>query len=75
VELTTDIDDQMKTLEEQGKTAILAAINYEFCAILGVADELKPDAAASVAYLRNVMKIDVWMVTGDNARTAQAIAR
>ena len=72
--LTEDVDDQMKVLEEQGKTAILGAINNQFCVVLGVADELKSDAAATVAYLRNVMKIDVWMVTGDNARTAQAIA-
>ncbi|CAB9520288.1 Copper-transporting ATPase 1 (Fragment) [Seminavis robusta] len=75
IELTMEIDNQMKELEEQGKTAILAAVNYEFTVLLGVADELKPDAAAAVAYLRNEMKIDVWMVTGDNARTAQAIAR
>jgi P-type Cu+ transporter len=75
VELTAEIDDQMKELEEQGKTAILAAINYEFTVLLGIADDLKPDAKAAVAYLRNEMKIDVWMVTGDNARTAQAIAR
>ena len=75
VDLTAEIDNQMKLLEEQGKTAILGAINYQFYVILGVADELKPDAAATVAYLRNEMKVEVWMVTGDNARTAQAIAR
>ena len=73
-ELTVQVDNTMKTLEEQGKTAILGAVNNEFCVILGVADELKSDAVATVAYLRNEMKIDVWMVTGDNARTAQAIA-
>ena len=73
-ELTVEIDDKMKVLEEQGKTAILGAINNQFCVVLGVADELKSDAIATVAYLRNEMKIDVWMVTGDNARTAQAIA-
>ena len=73
-ELTEEIDDKMKALEEQGKTAILGAINNQFCVVLGVADELKSDAVATVAYLRNEMKIDVWMVTGDNARTAQAIA-
>jgi P-type Cu+ transporter len=75
IQLTPEIDDQMKELEEQGKTAILAAVNYEFTVVLGIADELKPDAKAAVAYLQNEMKIDVWMVTGDNARTAQAIAR
>jgi Cu+-exporting ATPase len=75
MEVTLDIDARMKALEEQGKTAILAAVDGQFVVVMGVADELRPDAAASVAYLRNVMKIDVWMVTGDNARTACAIAQ
>jgi Cu+-exporting ATPase len=42
---------------------------------MGIADELKPDAAASISYLKDQMGIDVWMVTGDNRRTARAIAR
>ena len=74
MEVSLDVDARMKELEKQGKTAILAAVDHQFCAVLGIADQLRPDAAQSVAYLRK-MKIDVWLVTGDNARTAQAIAQ
>jgi Cu+-exporting ATPase len=65
----------MKRLEEQGKTAILVAVNESICAVIGIADELKADAADSIVYLKDVMGVDVWMVTGDNARTANAISR
>ena len=65
----------MKQLEEQGKTAILAAVNNQICAAMGIADQLKDDAAASISYLRDEMGVDVWMVTGDNSRTARAISR
>jgi magnesium-transporting ATPase (P-type) len=50
-------------------------VNGQVCVVVGIADELKPDAHASVQYLRDKLKIDVWMVTGDNARTASAVAR
>jgi len=65
----------MKRLEEQGKTAILVGMNGKICAVMGIADELKADAAAAIVYLQQEMGVDVWMVTGDNARTANAIGR
>lgn len=73
--ITRKADDCMKLLEEDGKTAIFAAVDGKVCVVLGIADELKPDAAASISYLRDVMGVDVWMVTGDNSRTAAAISR
>lgn len=69
------IEDSMQRLERQGKTAIVAAVNGTVALVLGIADELKPDAAASITYLKEHMGVDVWMVTGDNRRTARAIAR
>ncbi len=42
---------------------------------MGIADELKGDAVSSIAFLQNRKGMEVWMVTGDNARTANAIAR
>lgn len=68
-------DAEMKRLEEEGKTAILAVVDGKVRAVMGIADELKPDAADSVAYLRDKLGVDVWMVTGDNSRTASAISR
>ena len=68
-------EDAMQRMERQGKTAIVAAINRQVCVVMGVADQLKADAADAISYLRDEMGVDVWMVTGDNRRTARAIAR
>jgi P-type Cu+ transporter len=42
-------------------------------AVIGVADELKPDARAAITYLQSNLNAEVWMVTGDNAVTANSI--
>jgi Cu+-exporting ATPase len=75
IEIGRQTEDSMQRLERKGKTAIVAAVNGTVCVVMGIADQLKPDAAASIFYLREHMGLDVWMVTGDNRRTARAIAR
>ncbi|MDP3047629.1 MAG: heavy metal translocating P-type ATPase, partial [Chloroflexota bacterium] len=66
-------------LEEQGKTAMLLAVrsagatDYKFAGVIAVADTLKPTSRAAIAELRS-MGLETVMITGDNARTAQAIA-
>eukprot|EP00934_Nitzschia_sp_Nitz4_P007851 Nitzschia sp. Nitz4//scaffold30_size153850//6567//9734//NITZ4_002756-RA/size153850-processed-gene-0.1-mRNA-1//1//CDS//3329547196//7841//frame0 len=75
VEIPIVVEDAMQRMERQGKTAILAVVNGVICVVMGIADQLKPDARASITYLRDTMHVDVWMVTGDNKRTARAIAR
>lgn len=75
IAIPSHVEEQMVRLEQDGKTAILAAVDGSVCAIMGVADELKPDAAESIAYLHDTLNIDVWMVTGDNERTARAISQ
>jgi len=62
-----------QTLEEQGKTAMFAAIDSIAAGILAVADTIKPTAAQAVQRLAN-MGVESVMLTGDNPRTAQAIA-
>ena len=74
VSVSRKVEDYMQSIERRGKTAILAAVNGTVCAVLGIADELKPDASVSIEYLRD-LGVDVWMVTGDNRRTANSIAR
>ena len=64
----------MQDMELMGKTAILVAVNEKVVLLLGLSDDLKPGARDSIEYLRDVMHVDVWMVTGDNERTARAIA-
>ena len=73
--ITTETDLYMQRMEEVGKTAIIAALNGNVCLVLGIVDQVKDDATASIAYLRDIMGMDVWMVTGDNSRTAAAISQ
>ena len=61
-------------IEAQGRTAILAAMDGRPLAVIGVADTLKPTSLEGVARLRR-MGVELVMATGDNQRTAEAIAR
>lgn len=58
----------------EGKTVVVACINDEFAGLLAIADAPKSTAKAAVAELKRMGK-EVVMVTGDNRRTAEAIAR
>ncbi|KRW92180.1 ATPase P [Alicyclobacillus tengchongensis] len=60
-------------LEEQAKTVVCVAIDGSFAGVLGIADRIKSDAKRTVQALAR-MGIDVWMITGDHARTAHAVA-
>jgi cation-transporting ATPase V len=62
-----------RALEDQGRTAFFVAWEGTTRGVLGVADTLKDDASHAVAQL-HAMGIDVAMITGDNTRTAHAIA-
>ncbi|WMW67363.1 heavy metal translocating P-type ATPase [Nitratidesulfovibrio liaohensis] len=61
-------------LAEQGRTPLYMAVDGRMAALLGVADPLKPEAPAVVRRLRG-MGVRVVMLTGDNRRTALAVAR
>lgn len=65
---------QITELEDQGKTAMLMAVDNKLEAILAVADTLKESSRQAIVDLQN-MGIEVYMITGDNQRTADAIAR
>lgn len=69
----TGASGQMEELELQGKTVMLFALADKLSGLFAVADTVKENSAAAVAELKN-MGIEVWMITGDNSRTAQAIA-
>ena len=60
-------------LEEQGKTAMLMAVDGAVVGVIGVADTVKEHSREAVALLGH-MGIDVYLITGDNQRTAAAIA-
>ncbi|HLE82448.1 MAG TPA: copper-translocating P-type ATPase, partial [Dehalococcoidia bacterium] len=65
---------RLEALESEGKTAVLVALDGTVAGILAVADTIRPEAQAAVARFRQ-MGLTVAMITGDNARTANAIAR
>ncbi|MBL8056320.1 MAG: copper-translocating P-type ATPase, partial [Anaerolineales bacterium] len=68
------VEPDMERLQAEGKTAMLAAVEGRLAGVIAVADTLKPDAAEALAELRT-LGLGVVMLTGDNARTAAAIAR
>jgi len=67
-------EEALQRLEAEGKTAVLAAVDGAVAGIVAVADTVKPTSAEAIAMLRD-MGLRVMMITGDNRRTADAIAR
>ncbi|HEX8710060.1 MAG TPA: heavy metal translocating P-type ATPase [Pyrinomonadaceae bacterium] len=65
---------QAASLADDGKTPMFVAVNGTPCGIIAVADTLKEDSVAAVRALQR-MGVEVVMMTGDNERTARAIAR
>ncbi len=68
------IEKRLTELEDEGKTAMLMAVDGKLEAVIAVADTLKENSQEAIADLQK-MGIDVYMITGDNKRTANAIAR
>jgi len=65
--------DVMNRLEEAGKTAMIVAMNGDYAGLVAVADTIKETSKEAVTRLKD-MGIQVIMITGDNERTAKAIA-
>lgn len=66
--------ERKEALEAEGKTAVIVAVDGKAAGLVAVADTLKETSAEAVQMLHQ-MGIEVWMITGDNERTARAIAR
>ncbi|MFP7159438.1 heavy metal translocating P-type ATPase [Priestia aryabhattai] len=64
---------KMESLEKQGKTAMLVAIDGHYAGIVAVADTIKDTSKEAIARLHK-MGLEVVMITGDNTQTAKAIA-
>ncbi|MCE7735674.1 MAG: copper-translocating P-type ATPase [Candidatus Heimdallarchaeota archaeon] len=74
IKIHTDTENKMVEFENDGKTAMLVAIDNELSGVIAVADTVKEESFEAITALTK-MGIDVWMVTGDNTRTAAAIAK
>ncbi len=66
--------NQMLELEDDGKTVMILAINKKVIGLIAVADTLKENAKDTISIL-NKMNVETIMITGDNKRTANAIAK
>jgi len=71
---TAQLEDDLVRLETQGKTAMILAVDGKPAGIIAAMDTLKENAAEAIEKMKS-MKLDVIMLTGDNERTAQAIAK
>ena len=69
-----DMEAQLAELEGQGKTVILVAVAGQAIGAIAVADTIKHTSERAIEQLRR-LGLEVWMVTGDNRRSAETIAR
>lgn len=74
ISISNKLNDQLNHYEHLGQTAMMIAVDNQINGIIAVADTVKNDAKQAIKELRN-MNIDVVMLTGDNNRTAQTIAK
>ena len=70
---TTPLLDAARTAAASGQTPMYAAVDGRLAGLVSVADTVKPDSVDAVAALK-ALGLEVWMVTGDNAGTAHAVA-
>ncbi len=68
------LEEKSKLLADDGKTPMFIALDGNAAGIIAVADTVKEDSAEAIKALQS-MGIEVVMITGDNRRTAEAIAR
>ena len=69
----SSIEDQLVKLTENGKTPMIISIDGQVAGLIGATDALKPHAKESVQRLKK-MGLEIVMLTGDNSKTAQAVA-
>ena len=70
---SSSAESKLIEMEKQGKTAMILAINKKIVGIIAVADTVKETSKEAMTKIK-AMKINVYMITGDNERTAKAIA-
>ncbi len=64
----------LERISKAGATPVMLAVDGAVAGVIGVADAIKPDSPGAIARLR-ALGLEVWMITGDNRATAEAIAR
>ena len=73
IKVSKSVKARMQELEHNGKTVMLLANNKQILGIVAVADAIKEDSPKAISQLKKIGIIP-YMITGDNQRTAKAIA-
>lgn len=73
ITINSDIDKKLYDLEEKGKTAILVVIDNELSGIIAISDTIKKGSKETIAELKK-QGVETILLTGDNERTAKAVA-
>ncbi len=71
---TSELESHAHRLADEGKTPMFVAVDGRAAGMVAVADTIKPDSAAAIRALHD-LGLQVAMITGDNRRTAEAVAR
>ena len=71
---TVEVENEISALEAEGKTVMILAVDGTVAGAVAAMDTAKESAAPAIAQLKS-MNLEVAMLTGDNERTAQAIAK
>ena len=69
-----DLEEQAAALTAEGKTLVFAAVDGSLAGLVSVADQVKPESAEAIEKLKS-SGLEVVLITGDNRRTAEAVAR
>jgi Cu+-exporting ATPase len=69
-----NLDAQIAALQDHGRTAVLVTVEGKIAGVIGIADTIKGGSREAIANLLE-RGLEVVMITGDNEKTAQAIAR
>jgi len=68
------VENRLEQLEDEGKTVMLVAINQQISGLIAVADTVKEDSKEAILRLKE-LGLKIVMITGDNKKTAEAIAK
>ena len=71
---TSGVEEKKRNLEDQGNTVIVLSDEKKALALLALADKIKKESPEGIRMLKE-MGLSVYIITGDNQRTAQVIAR
>ena len=71
--ITKKQEAEMQALQQQGRSTVLVALNAKLVALIGIADQIRPEVRDQLSVLRELGAKQLIMLTGDNQATAQAV--